>query len=85
MNLSGAFLLGLFLGLTEERFLTNGPWRTVGAAGFLGAYTTFSTLMFDSVQRFQAGDSAAALANIGASVVLGLAVTFAGLALGRSF
>jgi CrcB protein len=84
VNLSGAFLLGLFLALTEERYLVSGPWRTVGAVGFLGAYTTFSTLMFESVDRLETGDILTATANLGGSVFLGLIATYSGLALGRS-
>ena len=84
VNLSGAFLLGLFLALTEERFVLSGHWRTVGAVGFLGAYTTFSTLMFESVDRLETGDILTAITNLGGSVLLGLVVTYLGLAAGRS-
>lgn len=85
VNLSGAFVLGLLLGATEERFVISGPLRAAAAVGFLGAYTTFSTLMFDSVTRFEAGDVAVAVGNLAASVCLGLVAAYAGLALGRSF
>jgi len=84
VNLSGAFLLGLFLALTEERYLVSGPWRTMGAVGFLGAYTTFSTLMFESVDRLESGDILTATANLLGSVLLGLIATYLGLTLGRA-
>ena len=84
VNLSGAFLLGLFLALTEERYLTSGPWRTAGAVGFLGAYTTFSTLVFESVDRLETGDILAAGANLGGSLALGLVAVYAGQVLGRA-
>jgi CrcB protein len=84
VNLSGAFLLGLFLALTEERYLVSGPWRTMGAVGFLGAYTTFSTLMFESVDRLETGDILTATANLVGSVLLGLIATYLGLTLGRA-
>jgi CrcB protein len=84
VNVSGAFLLGLFLALTDEQLAIPPYWRPVIATGFLGAYTTFSTLMYESFNRFEAGDLATAGANIIASVVLGLLATYLGLALGRS-
>jgi CrcB protein len=84
VNVSGAFLLGLFLALTDERMSIPAYWRPIIATGFLGAYTTFSTLMYESFNRFEAGDLATAGANIVASIALGLLATYLGLTLGRS-
>lgn len=84
VNVSGAFLIGLLVALTEERYLTSGPWRAMLAVGFLGAYTTFSTLMFDVETRLEGGDIAPALLNLGASVIFGLLAVYAGLSLGRT-
>jgi CrcB protein len=84
VNVSGAFLIGLLVGLGEQRFELSPMLRTTLAVGFLSAYTTFSTLMIDSVERSEAGAHLSALTNIGGSVMLGLAVTYLGLALGRS-
>jgi len=84
VNLSGAFVLGVVLGATEERFILSGLWRTALAVGFLGSYTTFSTLMFESVDRLESGDILTAAANLAGSVLLGLLATYAGLALGRA-
>ena len=84
VNISGAFLLGLVLALTEDRFLTTGPWRTMLSVGFLGAYTTFSTLMFESVDRMETGDVATGVANVAGSVIIGLIAVYAGLTAGRT-
>ncbi len=83
INVTGAFALGLFLALTDERLIVPNYWRPVIATGFLGAYTTFSTLMFESFNRFEGGDFATASSNILASVALGLLATYLGLTLGR--
>lgn len=56
VNLSGGFLLGLLTGLT----VTGDAHLTLGT-GLLGAYTTFSTWMFEA-QRL-AEDGAACLAE----------------------
>jgi CrcB protein len=84
INVTGAFLLGLFLALTDERMTIPLYWRPIIATGFLGAYTTFSTLMFESFSRFESGDLATAGANLLASVALGLIATYLGLTLGRA-
>jgi CrcB protein len=84
VNLSGALLLGLLLGFAEERAELPAFWRTAGAVGFLGAYTTFSTLMFESVDRLENGDVAFVFAYVAGSVILGLALAYAGLVAGRA-
>lgn len=84
VNISGTFVLGLIFALTEDRFLSEGPWRAMITVGFLGAYTTFSTFMLESFARIEAGDLLPALLNLGGSVLLGLLAVYAGLTLGRA-
>ncbi|MEX0785355.1 MAG: CrcB family protein [Dehalococcoidia bacterium] len=84
VNVTGALLLGLFLGLTEERWLAPALARTAVAIGFLGAYTTFSTLAFETVDLAESGSLATAALNVGGSVAVGLAAVYAGLTLGRA-
>jgi CrcB protein len=84
VNVSGAFTIGLFLSLAEHRF--NWPPGVVlgVGVGFLGAYTTFSTLTWHTLQYTEAGEMAAAALNVAASVVLGMAAVWAGAQLGRA-
>ena len=84
VNLSGAFVLGLLYALAIERDALSAEIRAPLLIGFLGAYTTFSTWMLDSWRLVEAGDLAAALANLGGSVLLGLIAVVAGLAIGRA-
>ncbi len=83
-NLTGAFLLGLLIAATENRLELNSVTRAAIAVGFLGAYTTFSTFMFESVTRLENGEVLLVLAYVGGSVVLGLALAYAGLQVGRA-
>lgn len=83
VNVLGAFLLGFFLTLTEERVLVPSVYRTFVAVGFIGSFTTFSTLMWESQQFLTAGDGPLALANLVGSVVAGLAAVYLGVAAGR--
>jgi fluoride exporter len=84
VNMSGALAIGLLVGFTEERMLMSTTHRIALAVGFLGAYTTFSTLMIESVDRIESGRMLLAAANIMGSVFVGLISVYAGLLLGRA-
>ena len=83
MNLSGSFVLGVLFALTVERGILPSEIRAPLMIGFIGAYTTFSTLMLETWRLAEVGEMVPALANVGVSVVLGLAAVAAGLAVGR--
>jgi CrcB protein len=84
VNISGAFIIGLLVSLAEVKGVVPANLRVILAIGFLGAYTTFSTLTLESVNRLENGDTLAALTNVAGSIVVGLAATYAGLQLGRN-
>jgi CrcB protein len=84
VNVSGAFLLGLFIALTDDKQLFPAYVRPIVAAGFFGSYTTFSTLMMESVDRWHSGDLLTVAANLTGSIVLGLIAAYGGLTMGRS-
>ena len=84
VNVSGAFALGfLFVLLTEK--LTVDPWlRSSLTIGFLGAYTTFSTLSFESYRLIEDGAIGLALANMLGSLAAGLVAVYVGVVAGRA-
>jgi CrcB protein len=85
VNASGAFVLGVLAALIIDRGVLPSDLRSPLLVGFLGAYTTFSTLMLDSWRLVEDGLPALAAVNIAGSVALGVAAVVAGLWLGRSF
>jgi fluoride exporter len=84
VNISGAFLIGLLVVVLEPRF-EDATWvRAAVLTGFLGAYTTFSTLSLDTYRLLDEGHLMTALANAVGSLALGLVAVWLGLKLGRT-
>jgi fluoride exporter len=84
INLSGSAVLGLLFALAIERGVLPASVRGPLMIGFLGAYTTFSTLMLESWRLWEDGAVALAAVNAFGSVALGLVAVFAGLTIGRA-
>ena len=83
VNVTGSFVLGLLVGLALERTPVPPALRSMAAVGFLGGYTTFSTLSLESVRLMLEGELVRAAASVIGSVVLGLAAAYLGLFLGN--
>ena len=80
VNITGCLLLGVLTGLVLYHG-TDPTTRTVLGIGALGAYTTFSTFTYETVQLAEEGALDEALRNAGANLLVGLAAASAGLAL----
>lgn len=83
INVSGSFVIGLFLTALGERTPLALEYRLFFAMGFLGAYTTFSTFSYETLALIQQQQWGAALGYMGSSVVLGLIAVMLGVALGQ--
>src|SRR5689334_24694403 len=64
INVSGSFVIGLLFALAVERAVLPSGIRGPAMIGFIGAYTTFSTLMLESWRLAEDGAIALALANL---------------------
>ena len=84
INLSGAFVLGLLFALAVEGSRLPSDVRPALMIGFLGAYTTFSTLTLESWRLVEDGAMVLAAANLAGSMLLGVVAVVAGLAIGRA-
>jgi len=85
VNVLGSFLFGVVWALAEERAVMSAETRTVILVGFMGAFTTFSTFMFDTNVLLRDSEWLLALGNVVASVIIGLAALMVGIAIGRVF
>jgi len=83
VNILGSFLIGVFLALGTERFSWPNGLVILLAVGFLGGFTTFSTLSWQTLQQVEAGDVSWAMLNVGATVLLGLAAAWAGASIAK--
>jgi CrcB protein len=54
VNITGCFVLGFFATLAL-RLAWNDNWRLLIAVGFVGAFTTFSTFEYDTLQLIAQG------------------------------
>lgn len=77
INIVGAFAVGILTGAS-----VTGAWLFVLGAGFLGSFTTFSTWIFETERLAEDGEEAVAAANLGISIVAGLAAAGAGWTIG---
>ena len=84
INISGSFVLGLFLIWTTERVLADARWRWLIAVGFCGSYTTFSSYAFETIAYFEQGHWSLFALNVLTNNLLCLAAVLVGAALARS-
>ena len=84
VNVSGAFALGLVFTLATDRWGL-APWlRSAITIGSLGAYTTFSTLSFETYRLAEDRALGLAAANMLGSCAAGLAAVYLGIVLART-
>jgi CrcB protein len=84
INITGSFILGLFLVWSTERALADPRWRLLVAIGFCGSYTTFSSYAFESFALFEQGNYLLFTWNVLANNGLCLAGVVAGAMIARS-
>jgi CrcB protein len=84
VNASGSLLVGLLYGLLVERAALPSELRGPLMIGFVGSYTTFSTVALESWRMIEDGAWVLAGANLGGSVAVGVAAVVVGVALGRA-
>jgi fluoride exporter len=84
VNISGALVLGFLVTLMTGQ-LTTAPWlRSALAIGFLGAYTTFSTLQYETYRLLEDGALGLAAVNVVGSAIAGLVAVYLGVVAGRA-
>ena len=83
VNVIGSLALGWLATVFIDRPEINNALRLGIAVGFLGAFTTFSTFSFESVQLLLSGAVWRALINVAANTVVCLGMCYLGIQLAR--
>jgi CrcB protein len=81
VNLSACLIIGFTLTWLSERLEINPAWRYFIPIGFIGAYSTFSTYEWETLQTLRSGAFALASLYAVGSLIVGLAATWCGAAL----
>jgi CrcB protein len=84
VNLLGCFLLGAIGQYSLNHLSVPPEWRVAITIGFLGAFTTFSTFGWETVQMLHDGEWGKVLLYMGSSVLGGVLAVMLGMRLGNS-
>ena len=82
INVTGSFALGVLLSVGLGA--AQAPLRAVLGTGFLGGYTTFSALSYETHTLARRGHSALAWLNVLGSLGTGVLAVAAGIVVGRA-
>ena len=83
INISGSFLLGLFIRYAMDVPTITPEIRAFLTIGVCGGYTTFSTFSYETVTLLEDGDWGRAALYVGASLLLSVVAVVLGFALAR--
>ena len=83
VNLTGSFLLGLFLRYALETPTLTPEMRAFLTIGFCGGYTTFSTFSYETFALLEDGEWTRAATYVALSLLLALGATILGFMVAR--
>jgi len=81
INISGSFVLGFLSVLHTEDVIPDWFWLLIGT-GFIGAYTTFSTFGYETIQMLTEKENRRALVYVSTSVSIGIFFAWIGWLIG---
>ncbi|MFD5000654.1 fluoride efflux transporter CrcB [Streptomyces buecherae] len=83
VNVVGSLALGLLTGAALAG-AAGSRWQALLGTGLCGALTTYSTFSYETLRLAETHHRRLAVANVAATLFVGLAAAFAGAALGRA-
>lgn len=83
VNIVGCFVFGLLWAIAASRLNINPQIRLIIFVGFLGAFTTFSSFVFETNQLLHESQWLWAVGNLALQNILGIVFMIVGLAIGK--
>lgn len=83
VNITGCFLIGVFWGITFRTFDSNEHWKLFLMTGLCGGFTTFSAFTLEGIGLLREQKPGLFFLYVAGSVLVGLALTLAGMKLTR--
>lgn len=84
VNILGSFLFGFVYILAQRKLHISNEMRIILLAGFMGAFTTFSTFAFETAKMLKSEQWALAFGNVLAQVGSGVIAMGVGVLTGRA-
>ena len=85
VNILGSFFMGLVAVLLVDKFSVSTELKAFIMVGFLGAFTTFSTFSFETLQYLQIGEISKAFFNMALSFSSCLLAVWLGFIAAKQF
>jgi len=85
VNIIGAFLVGLIIGIGERNEWFSEPWHFFLAIGFCGSFTTFSTFAYENYELMKEGHIGTMVFYISISLIAGILFTWGGYEMSKWF
>lgn len=79
VNVTGSFLMGVVVGISQPLLGGSALWRTFLATGILGGFTTFSAFSLDVYELLERRQTALGIVYVTASFGLSILALVAGL------
>lgn len=83
VNVIGCFMFGLIWAYAQDRLSLSPDFRAIILTGFMGAFTTFSTFIFESAALLDSTQWPYFLLNVVGQIITGIILLKLGLSLGR--
>ncbi len=84
VNVLGCLLFGLLWTLAEERFLVPRSVSFIILTGFVGSFTTFSTMTFETLNLIKTSSWLSAILYMGVGQILGIVAAVAGIEVAKT-
>ena len=75
-NIISCIVLGLVVGIFNEKIGSNPTLRILFIAGFCGGFSTFSSFSFETVELIRSGNTMIAIANVLISVIVCISLIY---------